>query len=380
MSLSTKEQDRRQGQLRADMAGAGLDVLIIYGNSGRLGPRTGNLAYVSNFRSFSGQQALVFPLEGEPVLFVGVENQRIEALRTGWIADVRCSPLEPVPAQVCDYLKKTIGTGKRIGVSSLSIMPAVFYKQLQEQVQVKEWAEAGDLILERRFVQSEEEIALSRRAAEVADKMWDHLCKSVREGMTELEIRMELDRVMIPAGAWDNFNMLGLGSMANGGEAPWGYVIPPAERSMCRGDAVVLEISPRVEGYWNQIVRILTLGPPARWLVDAYKVVRQARDEALKHMNPGAPMVAMVTAMQKVIEKGGYSLWPYGLVHITGLDLTDYMITPKSTGTLKAGMVLTLHPMFSLGPDRQLFFGESYLVTSTGHEPLNQCSDELRSF
>jgi Xaa-Pro aminopeptidase len=258
-------------------------------------------------------------------------------------------------------------------------MPAAFYRQLQEQVQAKEWTEAGDLILERRFVQSEEEIALSRRAAGVADKMWDHLCKSVREGMTELEIRMELDRAMIPAGAWDNFNMLGLGSMANGGEAPWGYVIPPAERPMRRGDAVVLEISPRVEGYWNQIVRILTLGPPARWLVDAYKVARQARDEALKYMKPGAPMVAMITAMQEVIEKGGYSLWPYGLVHITGLDLTDYMITPKSAGTLKAGMVLTLHPMFSLGPDRQLFFGESYLVTSTGHELLNRCSDELRS-
>ena len=121
-SLSTQERDRRQGQLRADMKRAGLDVLIVYGNSGRLGPRTGNLAYVSNFRSFSGQQALVFPLEGEPVLFVGVDNQRIEALRTGWVADVRCSPLEPVPEQVCGYVKKSIGAAKRIGVSSCGRM------------------------------------------------------------------------------------------------------------------------------------------------------------------------------------------------------------------------------------------------------------------
>ena len=55
------------------------------------------------------------------------------------------------------------------------------------------------------------------------------------------------------------------------------------------------------------------------------------------------------------------------------------MITPKSTGTLEAGMVLTLHPMFTLGRDRQLFMGESYLVTNGGHEPLNRCSDELVS-
>ncbi|OGL68920.1 MAG: hypothetical protein A3J27_14140 [Candidatus Tectomicrobia bacterium RIFCSPLOWO2_12_FULL_69_37] len=378
-SLSTKERDRRQGQLRADMKRAGLDVLIVYGNSGRLGPRTGNLAYVSNFRPFSGQQAMVFPLEGEPVLLVGVDNQRIEALRTGWAADVRCSPLESVPEQVCGYMKKAIGAGKRIGISSLSIMPVAFYKLLQEQVPAKEWVEAGDLILERRYVQSEEEIALSRRAAGVADKMWEHLCRNAREGMSELDIRMELDRVMIPSGAWDNFNMVGLGNMADGGEAPWGYIIPPTERRVKRGDAVVLEISPRVDGYWNQIVRIFTLGPAAKWLVDAYDVARRARDAALAEMKPGGSMVGMVTAMQKVIEKGGYSLWPYGLVHITGLDLTDYMITPKSTGALKAGMVLTLHPMFSLGKDRQLFMGESYLVTGGGYEPLNRCSDQLVS-
>ena len=49
----------------------GLDVLVVYGNSGRQGPRTGNLAYVSNFISFSGQQILVFPRRGRTRLVRG---------------------------------------------------------------------------------------------------------------------------------------------------------------------------------------------------------------------------------------------------------------------------------------------------------------------
>ncbi|MFC1491912.1 M24 family metallopeptidase [Nitrospinota bacterium] len=217
MSLSAQERDRRQEQLRADMEREKLDVLIVYANSGRLGPCSGNLAYVSNFRSFSGQQALVFPFEEEPVLFVGVENQRVEALRTSWITDVRTSV--PVPDAVGSYLK-AFGAKKRIGISSLQIMPAAWYQQLQGQVSAQAWVEAGDLILERRLIKSEEEIALCRRAAEVADQMWDHLRECVREGMSELEIRTEMDRAIMPGGGTENFNMMGLASMTDGGEAP----------------------------------------------------------------------------------------------------------------------------------------------------------------
>ncbi|MFC1491068.1 M24 family metallopeptidase [Nitrospinota bacterium] len=378
MSLSTQERDRRYGQLRADMQREGLDVHIVYGSSGRSGNRTGHIAYVSNFRPFSaGQQVLVFPLEGEPVLFVGVENQRIEALRTSWLTDVRCNPRTPVLSELCGYLKETLGAGKRIGIASLHLMPAAWYQKLQEEVPAKEWVEAGELILERRLVKSDEEIALLRRAAELSDKMWDHLRENVREGMTELEIRTEMDRAIMPGGGTENFNMMGLASMADGGEAPWGYVIPPTDRKIKRGDAVLFEISPRVEGYWNQIVRVLCLGPAAKWLTDAYDVVRLARDESLKHLRPGEPMVAMITATKRVIEEHGYDMWPYGLAHLTGLDLGIYPFTEDTTGTLMPGMGVVVHPMFPLGPDRQLFMGETYVVTEDGYEPLNRCSDEL---
>ncbi|MEK6712206.1 MAG: Xaa-Pro peptidase family protein [Nitrospinota bacterium] len=377
MPFSVKEKDRRYGLVRAMMAKENLDLLVVYGNSGRQGPRSGNLAYVSSYVPFSGQQALVFPREGEPILFVGVENQRIEAIRNSWVKDTRCAPMTPVPGQVCEYLRGLGGPAKRIGLSSFSILPVAWHQQFQKELPGKEWVEAGESIIQHRLVQSEEEIAASRRAAEAGDQIWKRIRECLREGMTELDIRKEMDSTIIPLGGVENFNMLGLASMANGGEAPWGYVIPQTERVVRRGDAVLLEISPRVMGYWNQIVRILSLGSPPSWLTRAYDAVRAARDECLKHLKPGGQMADMITTMQKVIEGQGYKMWPYGLAHITGLDLTDYMITPESKGTFQAGMVVTVHPMFPLGTDRQIFWGETYVVTPGGYELLNRASDEL---
>jgi len=377
MRFSAKERDRRYALIRAAMAKENLDVLLVYGNNGRQGPRSGNLAYVSSYVPFSGQQALVFSGEEEPVLFVGVENQRIEAIRNSWVKDARCAPMTPVPGQVCEYLRGLGGRMKRIGLSSFSVLPVAWHQQFQKELPGKEWVEAGELIIQNRLIQSEEEIAVSRRSAEAGDRIWKRIRECLREGMTELDIRKEMDATIIPLAGVENFNMLGLASMANGGEAPWGYVIPQTERVVKRGDAVLLEISPRVWGYWNQIVRILSLGAPAGWLTEAYDVVRVARDECLKHLKPGGRMAGMITAMQKVIEGRGYKMWPYGLAHITGLDLTDYMITPESTGTLQAGMVVTVHPMFQLGTDRQIFWGETYVVTPGGYDPLNRASDEL---
>lgn len=310
-------------------------------------------------------------------MFVGVENQRIEAKRNGWIEDVRCEAMTPVPSQACDYLKEISDSGKRIGISTLSIIPFTWYQQFQDQVPAKEWVDAGEMVWRPRLVQSSEEIEMSRHAALLGDRIWERVCEFAREGVTELDIRAEMDNVIIPDGGTENFNMMGLASMANGGEAPWGYVIPQTKRAMKKGDALLLEISPRVEGYWNQLVRILTLGPAEKWLIDAYDVVRAARDASLEHLKPGEPMVGLVTAMDEVFKAKGFEVWPFGLVHITGLDLTDEMITPKTTGTLKPGMVITVHPMYQLGPDRQIFWGESYLMTESGFEQLNKCSDEL---
>ncbi|MDP6279531.1 MAG: Xaa-Pro peptidase family protein [Nitrospinota bacterium] len=377
MSFSTKERDRRHANLRADMESENLDILVVYGNSGRQGPRTGNLAYVSNFRSFSGQQVLVFPLKGEPILFVGVENQRIEANRGGWIEDVRCEAMTPVPTQTSDYLKEISDSGKRIGISTLSIIPFNWFQQFQGRIPAKEWVDAGDMVWKPRLVQSAEEIEMSRHAALLGDRIWDRIREFACEGVTELDIRAEMDKVIIPEGGTENFNMMGLASMAGGGEAPWGYVIPQTKRAMKNGDALLLEISPRVEGYWNQLVRVLCLGPAEQWLIDAHDVVRAARDASLEYLKPGEPMVGLASAMDDVFKAKGFEVWPFGLVHITGLDLTDYMITPKSTGTIEPGMVITVHPMYQLGPDRQIFWGESYLVTDSGFELLNRCSDEL---
>ena len=311
------------------------------------------------------------------MLFVGVENQRIEAIRKSWIKDTRCEAMTSVTMQVCDYLNEIGVEGKRVGVSSFSIMPVSWYEQFQQNLSPQEWVDASELVWKERLIQSDEEIVMSKHSAKLGDAAWNRIRECAGEGISELEIRAEMDAVMLPGAGTENFNMMGLGSMANGGEAPWGYVIPQTDRKMEKGDAVLLEISPRVNGYWNQLVRVLCLGQPESWLIEAYDLVRRARDATLEVLGPDKPMIGLVDAMNKVFADSGREVWPYGLVHLTGLDLTDYMITPKSTGTLKPNQIVTVHPMYQLSSNRQIFWGESYVITENGFEPINISSDKL---
>ena len=59
-----------------------------------------------------------------------------------------------------------------------------------------------DDIAERlRVVKDEEELALLRRAQEITDDAYDHICEYIKPGMTEQQIRVELETYMLTHGA-----------------------------------------------------------------------------------------------------------------------------------------------------------------------------------
>src|SRR5215213_5948513 len=72
--------DAKLDRVRALMADEGLDALVVRAPD--------NVLYLSNFWGMKGYDAVVFPLEGEPVL-VCLEASADDAARTAWTSDVR---------------------------------------------------------------------------------------------------------------------------------------------------------------------------------------------------------------------------------------------------------------------------------------------------
>lgn len=58
----------------------------------------------------------------------------------------------------------------------------------------------GDIALRLRAVKDAEELALLRRAQEITDDAFEHIVGYIKAGMTELDVRVELDNYMLSHG------------------------------------------------------------------------------------------------------------------------------------------------------------------------------------
>mgnify|MGYP001306211307 CR=1 FL=1 len=375
MGFTLEERDRRYRAVRANMEREGLDALIVFGNTGVEGQWNGNFTYLSNYCLIFATAVIFFPLEGEPAAFIPGENQLLDARRAGWIEDMRLSG-KPV-GDLCAHVKSINSRGGRIGVSSLAAFPAVAAEEIHSELPGVEFVEASSVVFDAREAKSEEELEAARRGARVADLGWKRSIKVLRPGLSELEWRAELERVMTAEGADGYFNMLGAGRSDGEEDVFRGFVVPPTERKFREGDLALLEITPRVDGYWNQVVRLVSFGDPPGAIREAHDACLDAKRCALEQIRPGETFTSVAEAIGGALERHGYAMKGVGSAHTTGLDLSESIMNLDNKRKIEAGLLLTVHPMTATGDWRQLFVGESYFLHSDRLEMLNHCSEVI---
>src|SRR5712691_546519 len=106
---------------------------------------------------------------------------------------------------------------------------------------------------ELRVIKTAEEIDRVKRAAELADRGYQHFAQVAEEGMAEYELVAETEAFLKANGAEDNFMLI-----ASGGTEV-AAMTPPRERRFHPGDSVITELTPQWDGYWAQICRTLVI-------------------------------------------------------------------------------------------------------------------------
>lgn len=375
MPFTLKERERRYRDVRANMEKEGLDALIVYGSTAVGGRWNGNFTYLSNYCLIFATSLIFFPREGEPLMFVPGENQFLDAKRSSWIEEV-CLSGQPV-RDLLAHLKSSPAASGRIGVSSLAALPVDDFGALREGIPGAEFVEASSVIFSAREVKSDEEVEVARRGARVADRGWERSLEILRPGLTERAYKAELERVMTAEGAEGYFNMLSAGR-EEGEEDPFrGFVVPPTDRAFREGDLILLEITPRVEGYWNQVVRLVSLGEPPDPVRKAHDACLDAKRAALAQIRPGESFASVAEAIGGALERHGYAMKGVGSAHTTGLDLSESLMNRENPRVIEPGLLVTVHPMTETGDFRQLFVGETYFLHPDRLEMLNRCGEEI---
>ncbi len=365
MSLSASERARRYQGALGILQRNGLDALIVVGREPASG---GQLRYLTNFRLHSGPGGLLVLPDGSTALMFSRPMPAYWARKGCWADDVRVNPNCGV--EIAGELKARGLERPRIGLVRLDLMPVQWYQALTEALPQSQIVEVDAEYLRMTVVKSAEEIEIVERSVEIADGALADVAQSIEPGQTEYEVMARLECFMRRRGIDQFFNLIGSRALQE-------YCYHPSMRALERGDTMVIEISPQLEGYWSHLVRMVGIGKPSPQVAAAYDLCRAAKEESLARLRPGEKVADWARAMEDAVIRGGRQMWRSDAGHFIGVDLVEAWANRESDVTFQPGMVITLHPIIHQPDGGLVLGGETYVVTDTGYRRLNRFSDEL---
>ncbi|HJX13422.1 MAG TPA: Xaa-Pro peptidase family protein [Dehalococcoidales bacterium] len=362
MAISIPEFARRYAAIRAGMEHNGLDCLLVYGLADDF--NRGNIRYITGYGRGG---CCVFPREGDPI-FLMPPNQSKSPKLPKIMAARELLHLRETPDPTGQVVKELarFDRGNRVGIVGLNCIPVPVYLAVNERFPGRVTDAAG--IFEKlRVVKSEEEIALLRKSAAIADDVFTMLMKTIRADMSDYDIYGKVKSTIFAAGCDYSFDLIDAsGSHLN-------MTFWPTGEKLKANSTLFLEITPAYGGYYAQLpvtLPVVSYPPEIKKMVSVWE---QANREALKILRPGTKVSDLFHALINTVKDSGY-ISPLRPGHAIGLDALDFWsITPDNEVILEPGMVLAVHPciMTKLW-EEGCGLGYTYLITETGAERFSQ--------
>lgn len=232
----------------------------------------------------------------------------------------------------------------------------------------------GD-ICDLRMVKDAEEVALMRRAQEVTDASFDHICGFIRPGLTEQEIRAELENYMLSHGA-DALSFDSIIATGPNGANPHAM---PGETVVREGDLIVMDYGAGYHDYHSDMTRTVCVGEPSEEQRRVYDVVRLAHETCAAAARSGCNGREIHELAVKVISDAGYGdYFGHGLGHGVGLEIHERPSFGRGWDRpVPEGSVVTIEPGIYLPGRFGVRIEDFGLMTSDGFEPFTRSTHDL---
>jgi len=331
------------------------------------------------FGTDRSQPRAIIPAEGPPelVAFVAEEPELLASLGEG-----KVHVFSTVGGQIHDVVARLHeligpsgapgGSRPRVGMQMWFETPAFLVDMFRKVNPGLELVSSDPVMDPIRAVKDDGELALMTEAQRIAGLGMDRARDLLYEGMTAHEIATEVLYTMMLAGAektstpvWINVGIETC--MLHGRQSP-----KPLER----GDLVIIDLTPQVEGYCANLARTFVIGEPdarQQGLFDAY---REAVEEARLAMRPGQTIADLDEVAGSVYARHGLGEHHvHGIGHGLGLRFEEApaptIIPPHKNVPLREGMTVTIgHPVLAIPGYGGVRFEDVYRVTPTGGEVL----------
>lgn len=229
------------------------------------------------------------------------------------------------------------------------------------------------------LIKSEREIGLIRESCRLVVETFKFIEKTIREGMTTMELDYEIDHFIRGCGGRPAFK----GYKVNGKVFPASSCISveaevvhgiPSPRKLTTGEIVSIDVGVEYNGFFGDAAKTYAIGEvdePRRRLMQVtwealYKGIEQAWAKNRLHN--------VSSAIQRHVEAAGFSVVRELVGHGVGRHLHEEpqipnFGNPNEGPKLKPGMVLAIEPMVNAGRAEVFTAADEWTVVTADKQP-----------
>ncbi|MDR0988584.1 MAG: Xaa-Pro peptidase family protein [Prevotellaceae bacterium] len=379
------EFKQRRNNIRSLMAQQEIDAALITCNV--------NLLYTCG-QILDGY--LYLPLQAPAQLFVRRPNtltgERIHALRKP----------EEIPALLHELgmpqPHKLMLEGGELSYAEYTRLAACFPQS--------ETINGTPLLHQIRSVKTEMEIALFRRSGIAHAKAYQQIPSVYKEGMTDRQFSIEIERLMRLEGCLGIFRTFGknmeifMGSILTGDNAavpsPFDFAlggegtdpslpIGANGSKLQKGQSVMVDMGGNFYGYMSDMSRVYSIGQLPDEAYAAHQICLDVQQAVVDAARPGVVCEELYALAIEQVSKAGWADRFMGIGqqakfigHGIGLEINEApVLAPRSKLSLKPGMVFALEPKIVLPHIGPVGIENSWVVTDTGVERLTPGEEQI---
>ncbi len=238
---------------------------------------------------------------------------------------------------VFDYLKSVGVENIYIDYRTTTVKEYEEYKE--KGVSVFDCSKSLELF---RAEKTAEEIESIERACEITQKAYHTAIKTVKKGMTEIELRDTLDALSLSFGAEEIAfeTIVAFGKNSAVPHHQTGNTV--LEDNM----PILVDMGCKINGYCSDLTRTAFFGTPDQEFLSVYDAVYNANILAEDKILSGMSLLSADKIARDYLTKKGYGeFFTHSLGHGVGLEIHEYpTLSPKGVGELKDNTVFTVEP------------------------------------
>lgn len=326
-----------------------------------------NLYYLTGMSLSSGQ--LLVALDKAVLI---VDGRYFEQCRRQSAIPVKLATSDG--STLTELLKHEFSSIKTLGFTS----ELIHYRRYQALKKMVEGLETSVSLLpleqplaRLRSIKDAQEIALLKSAAELGSAGFDFICSKLQEGISEIELAIELEIFWKKRGskgvAFDPIIAFGANSSMPHYRA--------GQATLKKNDTVLIDIGVNLEHYHSDMTRVLFVGTPHPKILEIYRIVFHAHKAAVEKCRPGIKLGELDQTARSIILEHGYGdYFPHSLGHGVGLEIHEWPLirntVPYKDVELQEGMVITIEPGIYLPELGGVRLEDTIVITKEGYESL----------